>query len=156
MSVYEKIIRLLESNQIKYQTLKHGPTPTCADAARVRGTSPDQGAKALVCFADKQPVLIVLPCSRKLDVKQFKFKFKFKDLRFATPSEVEGLTGLEVGAIPPLGSVLGLPTYLDVALGQNQTIAFNAGERTRSIIMVYCDFTAVQPAQISSFSTVAS
>lgn len=148
MSVYEKIIQLLESNNIEYQALQHEPTPTCEDSARVRGTSMDQGAKALICMADKKPMLIVLPCSQKLDVKLFKQRFNIKDLRFASPEEITDLTGLQIGAIPPLGVILGLSTYVNSLLQNQTTIAFNAGDRTRSIIMQYADFTKIQKAEV--------
>lgn len=85
MTVYQQIIDLLDSLQIKYTAIEHVPTKTCEESAKVRSTSPDQGAKALVCIADKQPIMIVLPCSRRLDTKAFKTQFSFKDLRFATP-----------------------------------------------------------------------
>lgn len=140
MTVYEKIIELLNSNNIKYQALEHEPTPTCEDSARVRGTSMDQGAKALICFADKQPILIVLPCSYKLDSKVFKNEFKVRDLRFATPEEVFQLTGLQVGAIPPFGKLFEMPTYIDEKLNTNENIAFNAGDRCKSVIMKYKDY----------------
>ncbi len=147
MSVYEKIIQLLDSRQIKYQALEHEPTPTCEDSARVRGTSMDQGAKALVCFADKKPILIVLPCSRKIDTKLFKKLFGIWDLRFATPEEVKILTSLEIGAIPPLGNLFNLPTYVDQALSAEERIAFNAGDRTKSVIMSYSDYASLVQAQ---------
>mgnify|MGYP001606876777 FL=1 len=147
MSVYEKIILLLQSKNIKYQALEHEPTPTCADAARVRGTSLDQGAKALVCYADKKPVLIVLPCSRKLDPKLFKKLYTINDLRFCTPDEVTQLTGLQIGAIPPLGNLFNLPTYVDQTLSAESQIAFNAGDRTKSVIMSYSDYASLAQAQ---------
>lgn len=140
MSVYEKIIQLLESNKIEYQALEHEPTPTCEDSARVRGTSMDQGAKALICFGDKKPILIVLPCSKRLDAKAFKSLFGVKDLRFASPLEVENLTGLQIGAIPPFGNLFGMTTYIEINLGINKTIAFNAGDRCKSIIIKYEDY----------------
>lgn len=148
MSVYEKIIQLLESNNIQYQALEHEPTPTCEDSARVRGTSMDQGAKALICMADKKPLLIVLPCSQKLDVKLFKQRFGVKDLRFASPDEIKDLIGLQIGAIPPLGVILDLPTYVNSLLQSQTTIAFNAGDRTRSIIMEYVDFVKIQKVEV--------
>jgi len=143
MSVYEKIIQLLDSNNIEYQALEHEPTPTCEDSARVRGTSMDQGAKALICFGDKKPILIVLPCSTKLNVKKFKHQFNIKDLRFATPEEVENLTGLQIGAIPPFGHLFEIPTYVEENLGLNTVIAFNAGDRRRSVTMNYADYMSV-------------
>lgn len=147
MSVYEKIIQLLQSKNIKYQALEHEPTPTCEDSARVRGTSQDQGAKALVCYADKKPVLIVLPCSRKLDPKLFKKLYAINDLRFAAPDEVTQLTGLQIGAIPPLGNLFNLPTYVDQTLSAESQIAFNAGDRTKSVIMSYSDYASLAQAQ---------
>ena len=151
MSVYEKIIQLLDSNNIKYQALEHEPTPTCEDSARVRGTSMDQGAKALICFADKKPILIVLPCSKKLDAKEFKGLFGVKDLRFGTPVEVESLTGLQIGAIPPLGKLFGMPTYVEKSLGTNETIAFNAGDRCKSVIIKYHDYESVSGGIIGQY-----
>ncbi len=152
MSVYEKIIQLLDSNNIKYQALEHEPTPTCEDSARVRGTSMDQGAKALICFGDKKPILIVLPCSKKLDAKAFKNLFGVKDLRFATPDEVENLTGLQIGAIPPFGHLFDMKNYVEESLGQNETIAFNAGDRCKSIIMKYIDYERVCGSIIGQYA----
>ncbi len=152
MSVYEKIIQILNSNNIEYQAFEHEPTKTCADSARIRGTTTDQGAKALVCFADKTPVMIVLPCSKKLDAKLFKLTFKVKDLRFATPEEVKQVTGLEIGSIPPWGSLFNLTTYLDQDLGQNAQIAFNAGDTQRSIIMNYSDYVLLEKPNIGRIS----
>lgn len=155
MTVYEQIIALLDENGVEYQTLEHEPTKTCQDSARIRGTTADQGAKALVCYADKTPVIIVLPCSKKLDVKLFKLAFKVRDLRFATPTEVKQLTELEIGSIPPLGSLFNLPTYLDDSLSSQDEIAFNAGDVRRSVIMKYSDYLALEKPLVASFSTLA-
>lgn len=151
MSVYEKIIQLLEENKCLYQARDYEPTPTCEDSARVRGTSMDQGAKALICFADKKPILIVLPCSIKLDAKKFKLDYGIKDLRFATPDEVQELTGLQIGAIPPLGNLFGMPTYIEKNLGTNESIAFNAGDRCKSVIMKYIDYETVSGGIIGQY-----
>ena len=152
MSIYEKIIQLLDGHKFVYQALEHEPTPTCEDSAKIRGTSQDQGAKALVCFADKRPIMIVLPCSRKLDTKLFKKLFGVWDLRFATSEEVKQQTTLEVGAIPPLGHLFGIVTYVDVSLSANLKIAFNAGDRSRSVIMNYSDYEIIAHAKDSQKS----
>lgn len=154
MTVFARIIELLEANHIQYQSLEHEPTRTCADAARIRGTTLEQGAKALVCMADKKPVLIVLPCSRKLDVKLFKQTFGVKDLRFATTDEVRQLTGLEIGSIPPLGRLFNLHTHLDLALSSQKQIAFNAGDISRSVIMDYTDYLHLEnPVKLAHVSS---
>lgn len=144
MTVYGQIIQLLGQAKVKYQSLEHEPTKTCADSARIRGTTPDQGAKALVCIADKKPIMIVLSCSRKLDAKLFKQTFGVKDLRFATPDEVKQITGLEIGSIPPFGSLFNLTTHLDLALASQKQIAFNAGDIHKSVIINYSDYIKLE------------
>lgn len=144
MSVYDQIIGRLQKTRVRFQQLQHQPTKTCADAARIRGTSENQGAKALICIADKKPILITLPCSQKVDFKEFKKKFNIKDLRLATVEEVKELTGLEVGSIPPFGSLFSLPTYMHQALETNNEIAFNAGDVTKSIIMNCSDYILME------------
>jgi Ala-tRNA(Pro) deacylase len=153
MTVFDKIIQLLQEHHVTdYQIIDHERVHTCEDAAKIRGTSPDQGAKALVCYADSKPILIVLPCSSKLDFKAFKKWQYLKDLRFATPQEVTQLTTLEIGSIPPLGPVLNLPTYVDHQLLQQQQICYNAGLHHRSIMMSVDDYVKVADSIAGSFS----
>ncbi len=151
MSVYEKIIQILNSKGVEYQVLEHEPTPTCADSARVRGTRPEQGAKSLICIADKRPIMIVLPCSQRLDIKKFKELYGVKDLRFATPEEIKNITGLEIGAIPPFGGLFGLQTYVSNTLFAETELAFNAGDRCWSIIMQRYDFEKIQKSTLGDF-----
>ena len=92
----------------------------------MRGTSLASGAKALVVKAGDKFVLIVLPADRKLDSKKAREAFGVKALRFASKEEVEQLTGLQPGSIPPFGSLFGLPTYCDPALAGNPVVLATA------------------------------
>jgi len=47
-----------------------------------------------------------------------------------------------------LGIILDLPTYVNSLLQSEISIAFNAGDRTRSIIMQYADFAKIQKAEV--------
>lgn len=144
--VFDKILSLLSENNIRHQVLEHEAVYTSEEAARVRGTSLDQAAKALVFRADWRPLLLVVPGDKRVDTKGFKKRFKIKDLRMATKEDVEELTGLTSGAVPPFGNALGLPTYLDELLLEKEEVVFNAGSHTRSIKMSPHDLvTLVQP-----------
>jgi len=152
MDVFEKIKQLFDQANIEYQVIDHEPVLTCQYAAKIRGTRPEQGAKALVCFADKQPILIVLPCSSRLDFKAFKNWQQVKDLRMATPEEVKDLTGVKVGAVPPIGPAIGLPVFVDEKLMQEPKICFNAGMHTRSILMGSQDYLGIIKPTIGNFT----
>lgn len=150
--IYKDIIILLNKNNITYQLFEHEPVYTSCDAAKIRKTKESQGAKALVFLADKKPILLVLPGNKKVDAKLFKKTFNIKDLSFAKPEKVLELTGLEIGAIPPLGNVINLPTYVDKSLLNEEEIVFNAGAHTKSIKMKTKDFLKLCGPIINSFS----
>src|SRR5204862_7508393 len=110
-----------------------------------------QGAKALVVKAGERFLMIVLPADLSLDSKSTKRELNCKNFRFAGPEEVESLTALKPGAIPPFGSLFNLPTYCDSRLQENETIYFNAGSHTRSIGMSYRDYSIVEKPVLGTF-----
>lgn len=147
-NLYKKLIELLDTNEIIYKKIEHPEVKTSQEAADVRGTKLQQGAKALLELADNKPVLIVMSAANKLDNNKFKKQFGIKDLRMATVAEVEKITTTQVGAVPPFGNLFSTPVYVDVGLLENTDIVFNAGLRTHSVIMKSSDFLKlVNPIQ---------
>src|SRR5438874_8438413 len=143
-SVFDRLQNWLKQNGVPFSVLRHAPVYTSEEAAAVRGTSLASGAKALVVKAGEEFVLLVLPADRKLDSRKARTALGVKALRFATREEVEQLTGLQPGSIPPFGSLFALPTYCDPALADNPSINFNAGDHTISVQMAYADYAAAE------------
>jgi len=142
--VLDKILELLDSAEVYYQKLEHEPVYTSEDAAKIRDTNASQGAKALILYADKKPVLVVVPGDKKVDFKKYKTLTGTKDLRMATPEEVLELTGLEIGSIPPVGRAMDLPSYYDKSFEEKDVAAFNAGAHTVSVVMNAADLIKVE------------
>lgn len=141
--LYQKIIDLLDKNHIMYTLYEHEPVFTSKQAAEVRQTKNTAGAKALLFIADTKPVLIVLRGTDKVNTKRFKEQRNIKDLRFASKEEVYAITGVEIGAVPPMGTIINIPTFVDKQLLSETEIAFNAGAHTKSIKMKTSDYIAV-------------
>jgi len=152
LSVTARIQELLRSRGITFAFKEHAPVKTSQEAAAVRGTPLHEGAKALVFAADEANVLAVVPAHKRVGTRAFKRAFGVKNLRMVTPDELRELTGLPVGAVPPFGSVLDLPTYVDRGLLENERISFNAGSRTASIIMACRDYIAVEQPTLGDFA----
>jgi Ala-tRNA(Pro) deacylase len=147
--VFERIEAKLQSGSIPFQVLRHAPVFTSEEAAQVRGTPLASGAKALIVKANEEFLLLVVPADRKLDSRKAKTHLGVKSLRFASREEVEQMTGLQPGSIPPFGSLFGLKTLCEPALGLEETINFNAGDHTISVSMRYQDYlSAEQPALV--------
>ncbi len=151
-AVYKEIIVFLKEHAITYQEFDHEPVITSEDAARVRGTDIHSGAKALVLYGDKKPIMVVLPADLKLDMKIFKDIYHVRDLRMATADEVEEVTKTEVGAVPPLGNLMALPVYMDEALREVKKIVFNAGLHTKSIEIAQADYEQLVKPLVGKFS----
>lgn len=143
-TVFDRLHARLQAGGATFRVLRHEPVYTSEQAAAVRGVPLSSGAKALVLKAGEAFVMAVVPADRKLDSKSARAVLGTKSIRFATREEVEALTGLQPGSIPPFGSLFGLPTYCDEALGQNEAINFNAGDHAISVQMPYADYVALE------------
>lgn len=144
----DRLERWLREAGVAFQVLEHAPVFTSEEAARVRGTPPEAGAKALVVRADDRYVHIVLPGHRKVDNARLRAILGVRKLRFVTADELLTLTGCVPGAVPPFGNLFGLPVLLDEALTRCEYIAFNAGSNAVSMTMRSEDFVRLSGARI--------
>ena len=150
-STFNRIIALLAGKNINIT--EHNPVRTSEEAAVIRGTTLDSGAKAMLLNDGIKFTLAVMSAGRKLDSKKFKKIIGSKSLKFATEEEVLNTTRCIPGAVPPFGSIFGISTYMDESLRtQGNSINFNAGLRTRSITMMLEDYLIVENPIISKFT----
>ncbi len=152
MTVFDRVCQLLDEKGAPHSVLRHAPVYTSEEAANVRGTSLASGAKALICKADDQFVMFVLPADRKLASKPARTQLAAKSLRFATREEVLEITGLRPGSIPPFGSLFGLVTWCDELLGEQPQINFNAGDHGISISLTYADYVMAEAPRLGRFA----
>lgn len=147
-SVSAELQRRLREAGVSFQLLTHAPVYTSEEAALVRGTALSSGAKALVCKIGDSFALFVIPADRKLDGKCVQRELRCRGLRFASREELLALTGLTPGAVPPFGSLFGMPTYVDPALAANTHINFNAGDHAISISLPFADYLAFEKPRL--------
>lgn len=147
-----RVLELLNENGVEHQVLHHEPVFTSEQAAQVRGTPLEDGAKALVCHADARMCLIVVPANLRLDTKAFKTAYAVKNLRMAATDEVEAL-GAVAGGVPPFGHLMGLQTYADEGILQRAKLSFNAGSRTTSVILAATEYLRLEEPILGRFAT---
>lgn len=129
---------------------EHGPVRTSEEAAKIRpGYSLKEGAKAMIIRvknneSDKKFVMLVLPGDLKFNNDKVKSFLRVKDIRFATPEEINQVTGgVEIGGVPPFGNLFNIEVIADPKLFLNEKIIFNAGDRRYSIAMKSEDYKKV-------------
>ena len=153
MGIYEKIINLLEENEISFKSVHHIETHTSEESAKARGEDISIGGKAILMKIEDKFVLLVISASRRIDTKKIKKFFNAKNTRFATVDELKDLTGLVPGSVPPSGNpILPFKLYVDNSVIANNKIAFNAGSLTDSVIMSVNDYEKIADPVIFDFS----
>jgi Ala-tRNA(Pro) deacylase len=124
----------LKKRGVAFEATSHAETYTSVDEARQLGIGADEVLKAVMVQTTSGYRLAVLPASRRLDMKLVEEAVGDKHARLATEQELErDFPGYELGALPPLGSLMAVPTYVDPEVMEHETVVFAAGSRTESV-----------------------
>lgn len=133
MTPEEKIIHMLEKNNIAYEIHEHEPVYTNPTMAAALNVSESETVKSLVLMTkEKKMVVLVLPGDQKVDWKKAAAGIGTKKVSFAKPEEVLDKVGCEVGCVPPFGQLSDLPIFMEKDLLKNEFVYFNPGVHHKS------------------------
>ncbi len=133
MSIAKSIETYLSEHHINYELVPHPKTYTSHDSAMSAHISEDHIAKAVIVENVDDYAMVVIPGSSWLKLRALK-KETNREFMLADESEVEKLfTDCDPGAIPPLGSIYGLETFLDDQLSTLANVYFEAGDHENLI-----------------------
>nr|MCK4929724.1 hypothetical protein [Nanoarchaeota archaeon] len=152
MTAFSKLKSFLDENNVSYEYKEHEPVRTSEEAAAARGDDIRIGAKAIVLKADDKFVMCVLSAAKKINSKELKKILGIKSLRFATSDEIMEKTNCELGGVPPFGNIFELDLLVDKSITANEFMAFNAGERTKSLKIKTKDYLELLKPKIEEFS----
>jgi len=150
--VTERVEAFLRASGVPFRLYAHPPAFTSEESARVRGTAPEEGAKALVIKAGEEFYLAVISGVRRADNRALRRILGTRVARFATEEELLRLTGCRPGAVPPLGNLFGLPMLMDESLRRCEHVSFNAGSNSWSVTMRREDLERVVQPRVCAFA----
>lgn len=152
MSMSARLKALLDQNQIHYTLMTHSPTYTAQGAAAALHIPGKDLAKTVVLCAASQTALAVLPASYHVNLKKL-CELMGQTPRLATEEEFVSLfPDCELGAMPPLGQLYGLPVFVDKSLADDEEIVFNAGTHRDAIRMRFQDFSELEKPRMCAFA----
>jgi Ala-tRNA(Pro) deacylase len=126
----------LEQQGSAFEVLAHRQAYTSVDEARALGVDADEVLKTLALRTGSGYALVVIPASRRLDLQLARSALGDHHARLATEDELgRDFTPYQLGALPPLGALVGVKTYVDPEVLGHDTVAFAAGTQTESIKM---------------------
>jgi Ala-tRNA(Pro) deacylase len=146
----QKLKEFLDSNKIKYVSIKHSSAYTAQEIAANAHIPGKDLAKTVIIKINGKMAMAVLPASYKVSFDHLKDALGVSEVRLAYEQEfMDKFPDCEVGAMPPFGNIYGMDVYVAESLAEDEEIAFNACNHTELIKMNFSDFEKlVKPKRI--------
>jgi Ala-tRNA(Pro) deacylase len=126
----------LEQQGAAFEVLAHRQAYTSIDEARTLGVDADEVLKTLAVRTGPGYVLAVIPAARRLDLRLVREAVGDAHARLASEEELRhDFPDYQLGALPPLGALVGANLYVDPESLGHDTVVFAAGTQTESIKM---------------------
>jgi Ala-tRNA(Pro) deacylase len=136
----------LDERGLAYEVVPHRRSFTSLQEASALGVAADQVVKTVALWTGGKYVLAVLPASRRLELRLVHQALEDPGARLASEAELGAdFPGYELGALPPLGSLLGVPLLVDPEVLDHAVVVFAAGLATESIRVGTGELFADQP-----------
>jgi Ala-tRNA(Pro) deacylase len=141
MPLNERLRSFLDSNHAEFTLSTHSRAFTAREVALAERLPPRDVAKSVVLFGDGEYHIVVIPASKLVDFHELRPALGLAQARLASEDELGRVfPDCELGAMPPFGSLYGIPVYLDASLAAEPVIAFNAGTHREVIHMPIAEF----------------
>ena len=131
-----KSTEYLKSKNIEFKIIHLNEIPrTAQDVERIYGCSLHQVLKTLIFMGETEPVIIVLPGDKRVDMNKLKKVVNQKSFRMAKPYEVEEITGYTIGGVSPFGIEKNVKKIIDRSVFKIQNVNIGSGKAEIGIEM---------------------
>jgi prolyl-tRNA editing enzyme YbaK/EbsC (Cys-tRNA(Pro) deacylase) len=122
----------LADHHVPFEVLPHRQVLSSSQEADVLGV--DAVVKTVVLATADGWCLAVIPASCRVDLHLVRDVLGDPTVRLASEAELfAAFPRYELGALPPLGGLLGVPVLLDPRVLGHETVVFAAGLETESV-----------------------
>jgi len=153
MAVTTSVQEFLRQANVAYTVFPHAPAYTAQEEAAVTHIPGRDWAKAVICFADGEPIQAVVPADLDVNLDRLLALAGAQAIRLAREDELDWLfPDCERGAMPPLGPLYRQRVFVDEALAEEDHIVFNGGTHADAVLMRYDDFAAIARPIVGRFA----
>jgi Ala-tRNA(Pro) deacylase len=129
------LLSWLADHDVEYEIHEHAQAFTARGVAKAEGVDPHTFAKVVaVRTPDARPAFLVIETTDQLDLRKAARALGAGTVRLLTEGELADLApACELGAMPAIGALYGVPTLADHAVRDDRDISFNAGSHSCSV-----------------------
>lgn len=149
MPICKRLKACLDENRIRYTVLVHSAAYTAPEVAAQTHVHGQNFVKSVMVKVDGRHTMVVTTANHKVDASKLKAALGARDVQLERETDFETLfEDCELGAMPPFGSLYGIPVVVDEQVLKNDEIAFNGGDHSSLVKMSCRDFERlVQPTK---------
>ncbi|MFQ3661360.1 MAG: YbaK/EbsC family protein [Chloroflexaceae bacterium] len=152
-TVLDRVMDMLRQEAIPFELIHHRTDYTAQETAQDTHTPGRRFIKTVVVRVDDDLVLALLPAPRMVNVEALQRALGASRARLASEAEMaERFPECEVGALPPFGSLFGVPVYSDLHLNDDEQVTFTAGTHRDAIRVRYGDLRRLVGATPLAFA----
>lgn len=136
------LLAWLADHDVEYEVHEHAPAMTARATAMAEGVAAHTFAKVVaVSTPDGRAAFLIVETTDQVDLDKVARTMGADEVRLLTEGEMAALApACEVGAVPAVGSLYGLPMLADHALRDDDAISFNAGSHRCSVRVERADW----------------
>ena len=145
MSCIERVKRLLDQHQIRFDLIPHREAFTSQEVAQTTHVPGRRVAKVVILREDDRSfIMAVLPASEHLDLQVLRHMTGRPGVTMAGEDDLKRLfPDCELGAMPPFGPLYGLPAYVDACFWEEEDFYFQAGNHHEVARIRFKDYERV-------------
>ena len=148
-----RVTEYLETHGVPFAPIAHQQAYTSIDEARALGIEASEVLKTVAVRAAGGYALMAIPATCRLDMHLVQAAVGDRHVRLATEEELRrDFPGFELGALPPLGSLLGASLFVDQEVLGHETVVFAAGSQTESVQLQTADL--LQHEQVTTLPLI--
>jgi prolyl-tRNA editing enzyme YbaK/EbsC (Cys-tRNA(Pro) deacylase) len=157
MPIPKQITNYLDKRGAKYAIVTHRKVYTAYDAAQTLKKKLDEIVKNLLIKTDKGFVLVLLPASKNVNLKELKKLMNasgkgVKTVEIPKEGSMVRLLKVKPGAMSAFGRFHDLEVYMDKNLRKVKKAIFSSGSLTDSFEMAIKEFEKLEQPVVGAFS----
>jgi Ala-tRNA(Pro) deacylase len=143
----------LKERGVAFEEIEHLPAWTALDEAKTMKVGLEEVLKSVIVDTHEGQILVVTPGNRQLDMRKLRDVIADPHAQLADEEEIRhSLPEFELGAIPPLGSLCHMPTYVDHSVLEHRHAYIPDGTQTRAVHVRVEDLYRDEAMVVSHFT----
>src|SRR5262249_5776928 len=151
--VMTQVTEHLQTHGVPFEPIAHQQACTSIGEARALGIDASEVLKTVAVRVAGGYALMVIPATCRLAMHLVQAAVGAAHVRLAAEQgRRRDFPGCARGALPPLGSLLGAPLYVDQQVPRHDTVVFAAGSQTESVQLRTADL--LQHEQVTALPLI--